>query len=185
LFADRYTNRVFGAFVIPTGWFQSLNPAFIIIFAPVVAWVWLALSRRSLNPSAPAKFAIGLIVLGSGYVLMAIASAIVAHGSKVLPTWLLFTYLTNTLGELCLSPVGLSYTTKLAPKRLVGQCMGLFFLSLSLGNLMAGLVAGQFDSNNLAAMPGQYMHIVYFSVGLGVLLLLVSRPVKRLMGAIE
>jgi proton-dependent oligopeptide transporter, POT family len=117
--------------------------------------------------------------------VMAAAAAIVAHGSKVLPTWLLFTYLLHTLGELCLSPVGLSYTAKLAPKRLVGQCMGLFFLSLSLGNLMAGLVAGQFDSNNLAAMPGQYMNIVYFSVGLGILLLVVSRPVKRLMGGVE
>jgi POT family proton-dependent oligopeptide transporter len=107
------------------------------------------------------------MVMGSGFLMMAAAAAIVAHGSKVLPTWLFFTYLMHTLGELCLSPVGLSYTTKLAPKRLVGQCMGLFFLSLSLGNLVAGLIAGEFDSNNVAAMPGQYMHIVYFSVGLG------------------
>jgi POT family proton-dependent oligopeptide transporter len=187
LFAERYTDRALEAmhFTIPTGWFQSLNPIFIIVFAPIVAWVWVTLAKRNMNPSAPAKFAIGLIVMGSGFLIMAAAAAIVAHGSKVLPTWLLFTYLLHTLGELCLSPVGLSYTSKLAPKRLVGQCMGLFFLSLSLGNLMAGLVAGRFDSNNLAAMPGQYMDIVYFSVGLGALLLLLSRPVKRLMGGIE
>ena len=186
LFADRYTDRAIQAisFVIPTGWFQSLNPTFIIIFAPVLAWIWVALAKRNLNPSAPAKFAIGLMVMGSGFLVMAGAAAIVAHGSNVLPTWLLFTYLLHTLGELCLSPVGLSYTTKLAPKRLVGQCMGLFFLSLSLGNLVAGLVAGRFDSNNLAAMPGQYMDIVYFSVGLGALLLIFSRPVKRLMGGV-
>ena len=186
LFADRYTDRAIEVlhFVIPTGWFQSLNPTFIVIFAPVLAWLWMALAKRNLNPSAPAKFAIGLMVMGSGFLIMAAAAAIVAHGSKVLPTWLLFTYLLHTLGELCLSPVGLSYTSKLAPKRLVGQCMGLFFLSLSLGNLMAGLIAGQFDSNNVAAMPGQYMHIVYFSVGLGALLLMVSRPVKRLMGGV-
>jgi POT family proton-dependent oligopeptide transporter len=81
--------------------------------------------------------------------------------------------------------VGLSYTTKLAPKRLVGQAMGLFFLSLSLGNVVAGLIAGEFDPNNLAAMPGQYLHIVYFSVGVGALLLILSRPVKRLMGTVE
>jgi POT family proton-dependent oligopeptide transporter len=81
--------------------------------------------------------------------------------------------------------VGLSYTTKLAPKRLVGQAMGLFFLSLSLGNIVAGLIAGEFDANNLAAMPGQYLHIVYFSVGVGAVLLILSRPVKRLMGAIQ
>jgi POT family proton-dependent oligopeptide transporter len=187
LFAERYTDRAIEAmhFVIPTGWFQSLNPTFIIIFAPVLAWLWVALARRNLNPSAPAKFAIGLMVMGSGFLIMAAAAALVAHGSKVLPTWLLFTYLLHTLGELCLSPVGLSYTSKLAPKRLVGQCMGLFFLSLSLGNLTAGLIAGQFDSNNVAAMPGQYMHIVYFSLGLGALLLMLSRPVKRLMGGVE
>ncbi len=187
LFAERYTDRTLDAihFVVPTGWFQSLNPAFIIIFAPLVAWLWVALAKRHLNPSAPAKFAIGLIVMGSGFLLMAAAASIVAQGSKVLPTWLLFTYLLNTLGELCLSPVGLSYTTKLAPKRLVGQAMGLFFLSLSLGNIMAGLIAGEFDPNNLGAMPGQYLHIVYFSVGVGALLLILSRPVKRLMGAVE
>ena len=187
LFAERYTDRVIGAihFAIPTGWFQSLNPAFIIIFAPGVAWLWVALARRSLNPSAPAKFAIGLMVMGSGFLVMAAAATIVAQGSKVLPTWLFFTYLLHTLGELCLSPVGLSYTTKLAPKRLVGQVMGLWFLSLSLGNLLAGLIAGEFDAGNLAAMPGQYLHIVFFSVGLGAVLLILSRPVKRLMGGVQ
>jgi POT family proton-dependent oligopeptide transporter len=187
LFAERYTDRSLDAihFVIPTGWFQSLNPAFIILFAPLVAWLWLALARRHLNPSAPAKFAIGVMVMGSGFLVMAAAATIVAHGSKVLPTWLFFTYLLHTLGELALSPVGLSYTTKLAPKRLVGQVMGLWFLSLSLGNLVAGLIAGEFDANNLAAMPGQYMLIVYFSVGLGALLLILSRPVKRLMGSVQ
>jgi POT family proton-dependent oligopeptide transporter len=187
LFAERYTDRSLDAihFVIPTGWFQSLNPAFIIIFAPLVAWLWVALAKRHLNPSAPAKFAIGVMVMGSGFLVMAAAATIVAHGSKVLPTWLFFTYLLHTLGELALSPVGLSYTTKLAPKRLVGQVMGLWFLSLSLGNLVAGLIAGEFDANNLAAMPGQYMLIVYFSVGLGALLLILSRPVKRLMGSVQ
>jgi POT family proton-dependent oligopeptide transporter len=187
LFAERYTDRTVDAlhFVIPTGWFQSLNPAFIIIFAPLVAWLWVALAKRHLNPSAPAKFAIGVMVMGAGFLVMAGAATFVAHGSKVLPTWLFFTYLLNTLGELCLSPVGLSYTTKLAPKRLVGQVMGLWFLSLSLGNLLAGLIAGGFDANNLAAMPGQYMLIVYFAVGLGAVLLVLSRPVKRLMGTIE
>jgi POT family proton-dependent oligopeptide transporter len=79
----------------------------------------------------------------------------------------------------------LSYVTKLAPKRFVGQIMGMWFLSLSLGNLLAGLIAGEFDANNVAAMPGQYMHIVYFSVGLGAVLLILSRPVKKLMGDVQ
>jgi proton-dependent oligopeptide transporter, POT family len=182
LFAERYTDRLLGSFIIPASWFQSLNPTFVIAFAPFVAWVWIALAKRHLNPSAPAKFAIGVILMGSGFVVMAIAASIVAHGSKVLPYWLIATYLLHTLGELCLSPVGLSYTTKLSPKRLVGQMMGMWFLSLSLGNLAAGLIAGEFDANNVAAMPGQYMHIVYFAVGLGTVLLALSRPVRKLMG---
>jgi proton-dependent oligopeptide transporter, POT family len=187
LFAERYTDRVVGAmhFVIPAGWFQSLNPAYIIIFAPAFAWLWVALAKRNLNPSAPAKFAIGVIVMGSGFLVMAAAASIVAGGSKVLPTWLILTYLLHTFGELCLSPVGLSFTTKLAPKRFVGQIMGMWFLSISLGNLLAGQIAGEFDANNLAAMPGQYMHIVYFSMGLGAVLLVLSRPVKKLMGNIQ
>ena len=186
LFAERYTDRnIGGHFVVPSGWFQSLNPAFVIIFAPVVAWIWVALAKRHLNPSAPAKFAVGVILMGSGFLVMAAAASFVAHGSKVLPYWLILTYLLHTFGELCLSPVGLSYVTKLAPKRLVGQMMGMWFLSLSLGNLAAGLIAGEFDANNVAAMPGQYLHIVYFAVGLGAALLLLSRPVKRLMGNVE
>jgi len=184
LFAERYTDRTIGwlHFIIPTGWFQALNSAYIIIFAPFFAWLWIALAKRNLNPSAPAKFALGVMLMGSGFLLMAAAAALVAAGSKVSPNWLILTYLLHTFGELCLSPVGLSYYTKLTPKRFVGQMMGMWFLAMSLGNLVAGLIAGEFDANNVAAMPGQYMHIVYFSVGLGSVLLVLSRPVKKLMG---
>ena len=184
LFADRYTDRTLAWLhvEIPTGWFQSLNSLFIFIFAPFFAWLWIALAKRHLNPSAPAKFALGVILMGSGFLVMAAAAALVAKGNKVLPYWLIATYLLHTFGELCLSPVGLSYFTKLAPKRFVGQMMGMWFLATSLGNLIAGLIAGDFDANNVAAMPGQYLHIVYFSVGLGAILLALSRPVKKLMG---
>jgi proton-dependent oligopeptide transporter, POT family len=187
LFAERYTDRAIGwlHFIIPTGWFQSLNSLFIILFAPFFAWLWIALARRNLNPSAPAKFGLGVMLMGSGFLVMAAAASIVAHGSKVLPYWLIMTYLLHTFGELCLSPVGLSYFTKLAPKRFVGQMMGMWFLATSLGNLVAGLIAGEFDANNVAAMPGQYMHIVYFSVGLGAVLFILSRPVKKLMGNVQ
>jgi proton-dependent oligopeptide transporter, POT family len=187
LFAQRYTDRTVGWLhvVIPTGWFQSLNSAFIFIFAPFFAWAWIALARRRLNPSAPAKFALGVMLMGSGFLVMAAAASLVASGSKVLPYWLISTYLLHTFGELCLSPVGLSYYTKLTPKRFVGQMMGMWFLAMSLGNLLAGQIAGTFDATNLAAMPGQYMKIVYYSVGLGAVLLVLSRPVKKLMGDVE
>ena len=187
LFAERYTDRLMGwaHFVIPTAWFQSANSFFIFIFAPFFAWLWVLLAKRNLNPSAPAKFALGVILMGSGFLVMAAAASIVASGTKVLPYWLIVTYMLHTFGELCLSPVGLSYYTKLAPKRFVGQMMGMWFLAMSLGNLVASLVAGDFDANNVAAMPGQYLHIVYFTVGLGAILLAISRPVKKLMGNIE
>jgi proton-dependent oligopeptide transporter, POT family len=187
LFAERYTDRVVGwfHFVIPAGWFQSLNSMFIFIFAPFFAWAWVALARRNLNPSAPAKFAIGVMLMGSGFLVMAAAASLVARGSKVLPYWLIMTYLLHTFGELCLSPVGLSYYTKLSPKRFVGQMMGMWFLAMSLGNLLAGLIAGRFDAKNVTAMPREYMYIVYFSVGLGAILLALSRPVKKLMGSVQ
>jgi POT family proton-dependent oligopeptide transporter len=187
LFAERYTERSLGwlNFPVPASWFQSLNSLFIFVFAPFFAWLWIALAARNLNPSAPAKFAIGVMLMGSGFLVMAAAAGIVASGAKVLPYWLIFTYLLHTFGELCLSPVGLSYFTKLAPKRFVGQMLGVFFLALSLGNLVASLIAGEFDANNVGAMPGQYMHIVYFSVGLGAVLLILSHPVKKLMGGVK
>ena len=187
LFAERYTDRVIDTLgvTIPTEWFQTLNPLFIMLLAPVFASLWVNLGRRQLDPSVPAKFALGVLLMGLGFLIMVAASHLVAQGNKVSPNWLLMTYLLHTMGEMCLSPVGLSYFTKLTPKRFAGQMMGMFFLSLSLGNLFAGLIAGEFDASNLAAMPGQYMHIVYFSVGLGTMLLVLSRPVKRLMGDVE
>ncbi len=187
LFAERYTDRVIDTLgvTIPTEWFQTLNPLYIMLLAPIFASLWVNLGRRQLDPSVPAKFALGVMLMGLGFLVMVAASHLVAQGNKVSPNWLLMTYLLHTMGEMCLSPVGLSYFTKLTPKRFGGQMMGIFFLSLSLGNLFAGLIAGDFDANNLSAMPGQYMHIVYFSVGLGTILLVLSRPVKRLMGDVE
>ena len=187
LCAERYTERTIAwlHFTIPATWFQSFNSLFIFIFAPFFAWAWVALARRHLNPSAPAKFAIGVMLMGSGFLVMAAAAALVASGSKVSPSWLTATYLLHTFGELCLSPVGLSFFTKLTPKRFVGQMMGMWFLAYSLGNLVASLIAGEFDANNVAAMPGQYLHIVYFALGSGAVLLALSRPVKRLMGNVE
>ena len=145
LFAQRYTDRMVLGFEIPAGWFQSLNPMFILILAPFFAALWVHLGRRNLDPSIPAKFGLGLIQLGIGFLVMFVASKLVVSGDSVLPTWLFFTYLLHTTGELCLSPVGLSSISKLAPKRFVSQMMGIWFLGSALGNIIAGLVAGRFD----------------------------------------
>jgi POT family proton-dependent oligopeptide transporter len=183
LFAERYTIREFGAFVIPAAWFQSLNPMFIILLAPLYSMLWVALARRHLDPSAPIKFALGLMILGAGFAIMIGAAHLVAQGERVLPTWLLFTYLLHTMGELALSPVGLSSVSKLAPRRFVGQMMGVWFLANSLGYIIAGLIAGEFSADAVEEMPGLYWQIVLTTVGAGVILALCARPLKRLMGS--
>ena len=116
---------------------------------------------------------------------MAVAAGFVANGDKVLPTWLIATYLLHTFGELCLSPIGMSAVTKLVPARFVSQSMGIWYLSISLGNLVASLIAGEFDATNLAAMPGQYMNIVWFVVIPGVILLLLVKPLKKAAGGVQ
>jgi POT family proton-dependent oligopeptide transporter len=185
LFAKRHTDRFVGGFEIPAGWFQSVQPAFVILFAPVFSALWVALARRNLNPAAPLKFAFGLLLMGLGFLFMVQAASIVAGGTQSPAYFLVLTYLLHTFGELCLSPVGLSTVTKLAPARFVGQMMGVWFLASSLGKLTAGLIAGSFDPDNLAAMPGRYMDIVLYGVSVGVVLLLISRPVTRLMGGVK
>ena len=115
--------------------------------------------------------------------MMVIASSSVADGGQALPTWLILTYLFHTFGELALSPVGLSATTKLAPRRFVGQMMGIWFVSIALGNLVAGQIAGEFDADNVAAFPEQYWFIVMTTAGTGIVLLLLTKPLKKLTGA--
>jgi POT family proton-dependent oligopeptide transporter len=182
LFAERYTIREFGGFEIPASWFQSLNPAFIILLAPLYSMLWVGLARRHLEPSAPAKFALGLIILGLGFAVMIGAATLVSAGRQVLPTWLLFTYLLHTMGELALSPVGLSSMTKLAPRRFVGQMMGMWFMCSGLGNIIAGLIAGRFRADAVEEMPALYTQIVLTTVGCGLLLLIFVKPLKRLIG---
>jgi POT family proton-dependent oligopeptide transporter len=185
LFAERYTDRMIGDFEVPAGWFQSLNPAFIIILAPVYSAVWIALARRHMDPSTPAKFALGLIILALGFAIMIGAAKLVVTGDKVLPTWLIFTYLFHTMGELALSPVGLSAMTKLAPRRYVGQMMGVFFLGASLGNVIAGLIAGEFRADTINEMPALYTQIVLTTAGCGLLLALFTKPIRKLMSGVE
>ncbi|MDA1272897.1 MAG: peptide MFS transporter [Verrucomicrobia bacterium] len=187
LFADRYTDRMLEtfAFEIPTGWFQMLNPVFIITLAPIFAALWVNMARRHLNPAIPMKFAFGLILLGAGFLVMVAAAKLVVAGDKVAPFWLIFTYLLHTMGELCLSPVGLSAVSKLAPARFVGQMMGLWFVAASLGNLIAGLFAGEIDPNAIDQMPDLYLRVVITPVLAGVVMLILVRPIKKLLGGVQ
>lgn len=180
LFADRHTDRVMFGWEMPASWLQAVNPLFIITLAPFFAWFWVFLARRNLNPSIPAKFALGLIQLGLGFGVMAVAATFAVQAEMVLPSWLVLTYLLHTMGELCLSPVGLSAITKLSPKRYVGQMMGIWFIAAALGNLMAGLIAGHFDPEALEQMPALFSSVLMTTAGLGVIFLLFLRPFRNL-----
>ena len=188
LFAQDFTDRswlggMFADGEHPAAWYQSANPIFVVIFAPVFAWMWVALGRRNLDPSSPAKFGLALVLVGVGFlVMMWAAQLVVASDSKVAPTWLLLTYLLHTFGELCLSPVGLSNVTKLSPKRYVGQMMGTWFLGAAVGNALAGLIGGHVGSGEAAAMPAQFLQMCFIAGGAGLVLILGSPWLKKLAG---
>jgi len=183
LFAERLTDlNVFG-WEMPASWLQAVNPVLIIALAPVFAWLWVFLNRKRKEPSAPAKFSIGLILLGLGFGVLAWASMLTAGQTRqVGPQWLILTYLFHTCGELCLSPVGLSTVTKLAPHRKVGQMMGVWFMSISLGNLIAGLVAGRFET---LPLPQLFGTVFAFTAGAGLILAILVKPIRRLMGGVH
>jgi POT family proton-dependent oligopeptide transporter len=189
LFAERYTNMFIGDFEMPASWLQTAPPVFVILFSIAFAWLWVWLEKRKLNPSTPVKMSFGLIFMGLGYAVMLGASLIVIGGDKPLPTWLIITYLLHTFGEICLYPVGLSAVTKLAPKKLSAQLMGVFFIALAYGNLIAGLFAGEFDRNAIEADPsllldlfGVVMKVMLIS---GIIVLILSKPIRKLMGDIR
>ena len=185
LFADRYTDRHIFGWDMPAGVLQNINPFFIILFSPVFAAVWVGLGRRNLDPSAPAKFALGLVLMGVGFVVMYFATQYVVKGEQVMPTWLILTYMFHTWGELCLSPVGLSSMSKLVPQRFVGQALGVWFLATAIGNNLAGQIAGEFDGSNVAAMPHQYLGIFWWGLIGGAVMFAITPFAKRLMGGVK
>lgn len=181
LFADRYSNRSFFGLDIPASVFQSIPALFVLILAPVFAWLWTAMAGR--EPSSPAKFALGLIVIGAGTLLLVPASRLAqSQGIKVSVNWLIAVYFFHTIAELCLSPVGLSVVTKLAPARLVGSMMGVWFLSLAFGNKAAGYAASFFDSMPLTTL---FTTVSAIPLAAGVILLLVLKPIRKLMGDVR
>jgi POT family proton-dependent oligopeptide transporter len=182
LFADRYTRLSIAGFSFPSSWFQSVQPIFVILLAPLFAWLWLRLGDR--EPSSPAKLALGLFFGGLAFVVLVPAGAAAqsAEGVRVSPWWLIVAYFITELGELCVSPVGLSLVTKLAPARIIGLMMGVWFLSNSFGNKLAGWAAGFFSSTPLPTLFGTVAGVTF---GASILLFLLIRPVRALMGSIR
>jgi POT family proton-dependent oligopeptide transporter len=186
LFARDFTDRQIGGFEVPASWFQSVNSAFIVLLAPAFAALWVTLARRRGDLSSPAKFALGLFLAGVGFLMMIWAANIILQGgpgTRVSPWWLVGSYFFQTLGELCLSPVGLSSMTKLSPRKYVGQMMGIWFMATALGNLIAGLAGGHVDPSRLEQMPKLFTMTTVFLMGAAALLALLIVPIRRMIAS--
>jgi proton-dependent oligopeptide transporter, POT family len=165
LFAANHTNLNVGSFHIPPAWFQNVNPGVILIFAPLFAWIWVKLNAIGKEPSTPLKMVIGLALLGCGFFFMVAGGRRADSGALVSPLWLVAAYTFHTWGELCLSPVGLSYVTKVAPARFASLLMGVWFLANGAANKIAGSIAaftptpGEAPSAPASGIAGMVQHV--------------------------
>jgi POT family proton-dependent oligopeptide transporter len=195
LFAERSIDRHILGFIVPAGSFLSLNALFIIIFAPVFAWLWVKLDKNNLQPNTAIKFAMGIILVALGFGAL-VAGGNIAEAGKVSAIWLVIAYLFHTWGELCLSPVGLSSVTKLSPSRIAGFMMGVWFLATAAAEYVSALLANLAkietvggEVTDIVAATDGYIALFYklFIVGLvvGVFLLLISPLIKKLMHGVK
>jgi POT family proton-dependent oligopeptide transporter len=182
LFADRNTDLHLLGFEFPSSWFQVAQPFFVIVLAPVFAWLWIRLGSR--EPSVPTKFAFGLLFMGLAFIIMLPAGEAVAADNtlRVSAWWLITWNLFSEFGELCLSPVGLSAITKLSPARIVGLMMGVWFLSLAFGNKLAGWTAGLIETMPIDALLEWVGGTLIVAA---VIMFVLVKPVRRLMGDVK
>ncbi|REF27971.1 POT family proton-dependent oligopeptide transporter [Xenorhabdus cabanillasii] len=186
LFANDYTDRVILGYEIPAVWFQSINPLYIILLAPLFSGLWFALAKRNMNPNSISKFVIGMLFAAGGFTIMMFAAQnVLETGNAVSPLWIVSSVLFLTLGELCLSPIGLATMTILAPSRMRGQVMGLWFCASALGNLAAGLIGGNVRADKLDNLPQLFANVSLSLVICAVILLVLLVPVRRLMSSLH
>ena len=178
IFTRDYVSLTFGSFTAPVSWTQFLNPLFVVMFAPFFAYLWVFLGKRNLDPNMPVKFAIGLILMASGFIVMIFAVKFALVSSPVGVQWLLLTYLLHTFGELTLSPVGLSAFSKYSPKKYLGQMMGIWFLASSLGGVLAGLLGGEATQSGLQSMTPVFTNLVYYCLAIAGILIGLSFFIK-------
>ena len=182
IFADRLTNNSIFGMAFPSSWFQSLQSIYVILLAPVFSWLWIKLGEK--QPSSPGKFSLGLLFLGIGIAVMVPAAILTAQG-KVSPIFLITVYFVETLGELCLSPVGLSTVTKLAPARLASLTMGGWFVSTAIGNKLAGHFSGYLQSDSSGAMSYLFGAMAIAALTAAGLLASLTPFIKKLMGSVR
>ena len=194
LYADRVLDREFFGWTIPGPWFLSLNALFIILFAPLVAALWVKLGKY--NPNTPVKFAFAIILVGLGFGMLVLGANVTPDGAKIAMIWLVLAYFLHTMGELCLSPVGLSSVTKLAPQKIAGFMMGVWFLATASSEFIAVVLAnlakidtkgGEVTDISVALASYTDLFSKLFWVGLifGGILLVLSPLVKKLMNGIK
>jgi POT family proton-dependent oligopeptide transporter len=189
LFTDRHVDRTMLGMEVPAATFQSINPTYIILLAPFFALLWTALGRRKLEPSAPAKFGLGMIQLGAGFLVLVAGAYAVGIETPTPVIFIFLIYLLHTTGELCLSPVGLSAMNRLSPAHMASLIMGTWFFASATGNFAAGLIAaatgaGELEGESGAAKEvvlGVYSTVGWVAVGVGVAVIIVSPLVRRLM----
>jgi len=179
LFANEIVDRTVGDFTIPTAWFQNANPFFIIVLSPFMAALWIKLGQRMVSPAFGIKAAVGILIMASGFIVMYFAAQLAAEQLPVAPYWLVATYFLHTVGELCISPVALAAVSKLSPKRFAGQMMGVFVLTYSIGNIIAGLIAGGFDASDLSTIPPLFLNIAMISIGFAVVILVAGFVTRK------
>jgi len=182
LFADRYTRTELFGFSFPSSWFQSVQPVFVILLAPVFAWIWVRLGTH--EPSVPAKLAIGVLFMAMSFAILVPAGSAAQSGAgiHVSPWWLIISYGISELGELCLYPVGLSAVTKLSPPRIVGLMMGVWLLSNAFGNKLAGWAAGFFSTMPLRDL---FTEVAVILLVTSAIVFALVKPIRRLMEGVR
>jgi proton-dependent oligopeptide transporter, POT family len=180
LFAERSTRNIIFGFNYPASWFQFVQPLFVMALAPAFAWLWIALGK--LEPSIPTKFTLGLLFGGIAFLILVPPARVAITGGLVSPWWLTGTYFLQTVGEMCLSPVGLSAFSKLAPARVAGMMMGLFFVSISIGDYLAGTAASLYESLPLPTLFGVVAILSFVATALLVVLI---KPTVKLMAGVK
>ena len=178
LFAKDYTDLFIFGWEMPATFLQIANPLMVVIFAPFFAAFWINLGKRNLDLETPQKFALGCFLMAIGFFVMIFGVEVALENEKAGVKWLLLTYLFHTLGELCLSPVGLSATAKYSPKRYKGQMMGIWFLSSSLAAGLAGLLASKSFESGISSMPVLFNQIILALVAVGIVLIIANKFVK-------
>jgi POT family proton-dependent oligopeptide transporter len=182
LFADEKSQLSVLGFEFPSSWYQNINPFGIMVLSPFFAYMWLRFGDRA--PSSPAKFSIGLLLVGAGFVVAALGSGLFDKAqTRISPAWLVMVYTLHTVGELCLSPIGLSMVTKLAPQRAISQVMSIWFLSNANANFLAGQTVAL--NERLGGDTQIFWVIAAVTIGAAILLASIANPIKRMMGGVK